>query len=94
MTDLASVQLIIRGRVQGVNFRAFASEQAQELGLTGYARNLPDGKSVEVRAEGDRSQLEKLVGSLRVGPRRAIVEGLAISWSEYTGNYPDFSIRY
>lgn len=94
MTDLASVQLIISGRVQGVNFRDFASGQARELGLTGYVRNLPDGKRVEVQAEGERSQLERLTTYLKAGPPRAIVGKIATNWSEYRGSYPNFSIRY
>ena len=67
MTDLASVQTIVYGYVQGVLFRDFVSRRATELGLTGYVRNLPEG-SVEVNAEGRRKQLEKLIGYLKVGP--------------------------
>ena len=93
MTDLASVQAIVYGYVQGVFFRAFVSRRATELGLTGYALNLPNG-AVEVNAEGERSKLEKLIGYLKVGPLRAGVEKIVTNWSEYTGNYPRFSIRY
>ena len=73
-TDLASVRAIVYGDVQGVFFRAFASRQARELGLTGYVRNLPDGESVEVEAEGERNKLEELIGYLKVGPPAAKVE--------------------
>jgi len=93
MTDLASVHVVVYGYVQGVFFRAFVSEWATELGLTGYVRNLPGG-SVEVNAEGERKQLEELIGYLKVGPRAARVEKVVVNWSEYTGNYPRFSIRY
>ena len=94
MTDKASVRVIVYGYVQGVFFRAFASRRATELGLTGYVRNLPGGKAVEVQAEGERKQLEKLVSYLRVGPPAARVERVVTNWSEYTGGYPGFSIRY
>ena len=94
MTDLASVQAIVYGRVQGVFFRAFVSRQAAELGLTGYVRNLPGWKAVEVQAEGERNKLERLIDHLRVGPPGAKVEKVATNWSEYTGSYPDFSIRF
>ena len=94
MADLASVQVVVYGRVQGVFFRAFTSKQAGELGLTGYVRNLPDGESVEVQAEGERKQLEKLIDYLKLGPPRASVEKVVTNWSEYTGSYSDFSIRY
>jgi len=93
MADLVSVQAIVYGYVQGVLFRDFVSQWATELGLTGYVRNLPGG-SVEVNAEGERKQLEELIGYLKVGPQAARVEKVVVNWSEYTGNYPRFSIRY
>ena len=94
MSDLASVQVIVYGYVQGVFFRSFTSEWAGKLGLTGYVRNSPDGRTVEVRAEGERKQLEKLIGYLKMGPPAAEVARVMITWSEYTGSYPRFSIRY
>ncbi len=94
MTDLASVRVIVYGYVQGVFFRAFASRRAAELGLTGYVRNLPGGEAVEVHAEGERKQLEELIGYLKVGPPSARVEKVVTNWSEYTGSYSRFSIRY
>lgn len=93
MSELASLQAIVYGHVQGVFFRAFASGQARELGLTGYVRNLPKG-SVEVKAEGERSRLGELIDRLKTGPPGARVEKVATNWSEYTGSYSGFSIRY
>jgi acylphosphatase len=93
-TELASLHAIVYGYVQGVFFRAFVSRRANELGLTGYVRNLPNGEAVEVQAEGERNQLEKLISHLRVGPPAAIVERVVTNWSEYTGNYSEFSIKY
>ncbi len=94
MTDLASVRVVVYGYVQGVFFRAFASRQATKLGLSGYVRNLPTGEAVEVRVEGERKQLEKLIGSLEVGPPTARVEKVITNWSKYTGSYSGFSMRY
>jgi len=94
MTDLASVRVIVYGYVQGVFFRDFTSRRARELGLTGYVRNLPDIEAVEVNAEGQRKQLEKLIGYLEVGPSTAKVTKVVTNWSEYTGNYSGFKIRY
>mgnify|MGYP000026071531 CR=1 FL=1 len=94
MADLASVRVIVYGYVQGVFFRAFASRRATELGLTGYVRNLPGGEAVEVNAEGERKQLEMLIGSLEVGPPTARVGKIVTNWSKYTGNYSRFDIRY
>jgi len=94
MADLASVRVVVYGYVQGVFFRAFASRQAAKLGLSGYVRNLLTGGAVEVQAEGERKQLEKLIGSLEVGPPTARVGKVVTNWSKYTGNYSGFSIRY
>ena len=94
MADLASIQTIVYGYVQGVFLRAFVSRRATELGLTGSVRNLLDREAVEVNAEGERKQLEQLISYLKVGPPGAKVEKVVTSWSEYTGNYSRFNIRY
>lgn len=93
MAGLTSVQAKVYGRVQGVFFRAFVAEQANELGLIGYVRNLPWG-GVEVVAEGERKQLERLIDYLKVGPPDAKVEKVVTNWSGYTGSYSRFRIRY
>jgi len=94
MADLASVRVVVYGYVQGVFFRAFASRQATELGLSGYVRNLPTVEAVEVQVEGERKQLEKLIDYLKMGPPPARVEKVVANWSKYTGSYFGFSIRY
>ena len=94
MADLASVRVVVYGYVQGVFFRAFASRQATKLGLSGYARNLPTREAVEVQAEGERKQLEKLIDYLKMGPPTAKVGKVVTNWSKYTGSYSGFSIRY
>jgi acylphosphatase len=93
MADLASLQATVDGRVQGVFFRAFVTRWARELSLAGYVRNLPGG-AVEVLAEGEIPQLEKLVSYLKTGPPAARVDKVVTSWSEYTGKYSGFSVRY
>jgi len=65
----------IRGRVQGVGFRYFAQRAAEGLGLTGYTRNLDDGR-VEVYAVGPAAKLSELAGLLHRGPRWADVHGV------------------
>jgi acylphosphatase len=91
--DLALLQATVHGYVQGVFFRAFVSHWAEELGLSGYVRNLPTG-AVEVLAEGERKQLEKLISHLKVGPPSARVERVVTNWSGYSGNYTGFNVRY
>lgn len=66
---------LIRGRVQGVGYRYFAQRAAVELGLTGYARNLDDGR-VEVYAVGPLAKLSELAGMLHRGPRWSDVRGV------------------
>jgi acylphosphatase len=65
----------VRGRVQGVGYRYFAQKAAVELGLTGYARNLDDGR-VEVYAVGAEEKLSRLAGMLYKGPMWSDVRGL------------------
>ena len=93
MENPVSVRAIVHGRVQGVFFRAFVEEHAQRLDLVGYVRNLPSD-AVEVVAEGEREQVNKLVGRLKTGPPTAIVDRVEISWSEYTGGHSGFRVRY
>ena len=92
MADLASIKATVSGRVTGIGFRANVKVTAQRLGLTGYVRNLPGGNAVEVEAEGERSGLEKLSRYLSKGPPLAKVDTAEITWSGYSGKYPDFSI--
>lgn len=68
---------IISGRVQGVGFRYFAEREARRLGVTGWARNLADGR-VEVRANGTEQQLDQLESRLRHGPPAADVRGFEV----------------
>jgi acylphosphatase len=85
---------VVYGVVQGVNFRAFVLRHARDLGLSGYVRNLYPERAVEVKAEGKREQLEQLLRHLEVGPRGAWVERVEANWSEYSGAYSRFEIRF
>jgi len=66
---------LVRGRVQGVGYRDYAQRAALTLGLTGYVRNLDDGR-VEVYAAGAADKLSELSSALRLGPRLAVVRGV------------------
>ena len=91
---LAALRATVYGRVQGVFFRDFVQRWGRGLGLTGYVRNLPDGASVEVWAEGNRPSLEMLLSHLRTGPPASRVSRVVTRWSAYTGGYPGFSTRH
>jgi acylphosphatase len=72
---IAARRWLVRGRVQGVGYRYFAQRAANELGLTGYTRNLDDGQ-VEVYAAGPEAKLSELAGMLHRGPHWADVRGV------------------
>lgn len=92
MTEHEQLHALVQGRVQGVNFRYFTLMRAEELGLTGWVRNLPD-RSVEVVAEGPRHQLETLLAYLNQGPPASRVIGVDVEWREAAGQFRDFQIR-
>ncbi len=74
---MAARRFLISGRVQGVGYRYFAERAAHETGVTGWARNLDDGR-VEVHANGTRARLEDFESRLRQGPRFADVRGVEV----------------
>jgi len=75
-----------------VGYRAFVSRNASALDLTGYVQNLDDG-TVEVVAEGEKENLEKLISFLWKGPRMARIEDVKVEWKDATGNYSWFFIK-
>jgi len=94
MADVAHLSATVYGRVQGVYFRYFVQNVAGRLGLKGYVRNLASVDAVEVQAEGEKQQLNKLLEQLKVGPPRARVERVEVKWADYSGQFSDFSVRY
>jgi acylphosphatase len=92
MADRARVHVLVSGIVQGVAFRAYTVDEARRLGLSGWVRNLADGR-VELEAEGDRAALEKLVGFCRRGPPAAQVDAVEATWSAFAGNLGPFAAR-
>ena len=94
MSEKASLFAVVRGRVQGVYFRAFVRNHAEALGLTGYVRNLSGGGAIEVRVEGEKTKLDELLEYLNAGPPRARVDQVDVEWSEYTGRFTEFELRY
>ncbi len=82
----------VHGRVQGVGFRWWTRKQALELGLTGYASNLADGR-VEVVAEGPKPSCDRLLEALRSGETPGWVDTVIDSWSPAKGNQTGFRER-
>ena len=88
---MTRVSVIIHGRVQGVAFRHYTCQEALELGVTGWVRNLPDG-SVEGLFEGNEDAVAALVEWCRSGPPAAQVDRLEISTGSYSGEFNSFCI--
>lgn len=85
------VELIIRGRVQGVFFRAAAQREARRLGLVGWVKNRTDG-SLELLAEGEEDSIRELTGWAHHGPSAARVDAVDVRWRGYTGDHYEFAI--
>ena len=94
--DLAAItrlQVIVRGRVQGVGYRNWTYSQARLHKVNGCVRNLPDG-GVEVLAEGTKEALQELLIELKVGPKLANITGVEVTWStQSTSEFTEFSIH-
>jgi acylphosphatase len=84
---------IVAGLVQGVYFRGNTETRAEQLGLTGWVKNLPDG-TVEVVAEGPRPALQQLLGFLRQGPPGARVTQVRSEWLAATAEFGFFEVRW
>ena len=91
--DKVRAHLWISGRVQGVCFRAYTSDEARMLGLDGWVRNLYDG-SVEALFEGDRDRVDLAVAWCRHGPAHARVTDVELKWETPQADLEGFTIRY
>lgn len=89
---MVRAHLLISGRVQGVAFRYYTVNNAQNLGIKGWVRNCRDDQ-VEIVAEGEEDKLGKLIDWCYQGPRSAIVEKVDLTWEKYRGEFNTFGIR-
>jgi acylphosphatase len=87
------VKVIVKGIVQGVNFRYYAQRQAAKFNITGWVKNLPDG-SVAAVFEGDEQDVEAMVQWCRRGPPSAQVTELIAQPEEYRGEFSSFSVKF
>ncbi|WCL49774.1 acylphosphatase [Leptospira sp. GIMC2001] len=85
-------KFIIRGAVQGVGFRYFVLQKAQEMRLKGYTQNLPNGE-VEIVVEGEKIFLEDMERALQKGPTKAKVKEVVAVWQEAQGRFRTFEIK-
>jgi acylphosphatase len=86
------VHVLVSGRVQGVFFRGATHAKMRSLGLSGFVRNLPDGR-VEAVVEGDDARVELALAYLHRGPPHAKVEAVEVSDEPCTGDRSEFELR-
>lgn len=87
------VRVIVKGHVQGVFFRAETQRIAEGFNITGWVRNLSDGR-VEALFEGSKEDIDRAIAWCRKGPRLASVDSVDIHYEQYEGKYEGFSITY
>jgi acylphosphatase len=90
---MVRAHVYVSGRVQGVFFRDETQDEAVRQGVTGWVRNLPDGR-VEAIFEGEKDKVDRLVEFCRLGPHRGRVTRVEASLEDYRGEFRDFQVRY
>lgn len=90
--ELIRLHLWVKGRVQGVGFRAFVAAQARGLGLNGWVRNVGED-SVEAVAEGERAVLDRFTTIMKEGPRGSHVDQARVEEETATGEFTGYQIR-
>lgn len=85
--------VFVSGRVQGVFFRQRTKQEAQSRGVTGWVRNLDDGR-VEAVFEGEEDDVEALVAFCRSGPRGAVITKVELAWEKFMGEFQNFEVTY
>jgi acylphosphatase len=93
MSAIRAVRVTVTGRVQGVGFRYATLQEAQQRGLSGWVRNLADGR-VEVLAQGPAASVDGLVGWIGTGPRFASVVDVEVAAVEPDEGLSTFSVRF
>ncbi len=92
LTESARLHIWVTGRVQGVGFRAYVIDVAEQFALTGWVRNVGH-ETVEAMAEGSTELLNRFTELVRAGPRAGRVDDARIEWEDFTGEFKDFRVR-
>jgi len=85
--------VVVAGKVQGVFYRAETASKARRLNVTGWIRNLPDGR-VEAVFEGEEANVEKMIDFCRRGPPNAYVVSTDVRRQDWRGEFHNFTVRY
>lgn len=86
-----AARFVVQGTVQGIFFRQFVKEHADDLKLSGFVRNLEDG-TVEVVAEGEDDNLKRLLGFLKTGPAHAQIRNVVVEEKKWSGDFDEFKV--
>jgi acylphosphatase len=86
-------RIFVSGKVQGVYYRQNTKDMAVRNGLTGWVRNLADGR-VEAVFEGDEARVSKAIEWCRIGPPNARVQALDVGFEKYKGEFSDFGVAH
>ncbi|WP_138430590.1 acylphosphatase [Fodinibius saliphilus] len=90
---MQQAHVFIEGRVQGVGFRHFAQVNAEEVGVFGWVKNLPDGR-VEAVFAGPIDHIREMLNRCEQGPGASRVDNIDVSLEEATDEYEGFEVRY
>jgi acylphosphatase len=82
----------VKGRVQGVGFRAHVEFYARQIGVTGWVRNV-GWDTVEAVAEGERAKVDRFIEMMKEGPRASRVDEANVEWKNPTGEFREFEVR-
>lgn len=83
--------VLVLGFVQGVGFRRFVKSKAKKLNLTGWVKNLSDGR-VEARVSGEKEVIEELIKQIKKGSFFAEVKDILVNWEDSSEEFGEFSI--
>jgi len=87
-----TVRITVTGVVQGVGFRYFTMREAHQLGVTGYAENLPSGQ-VQIIATGENGMIAELIEAVKIGPRYGSVSDVFVEDLPLNNDFTSFGIR-
>lgn len=91
--NIVRAHIWVKGRVQGVGFRAHVEYRARQMsGLTGWVRNV-GYDTVEAVAEGERGKVEQFIEMMKEGPHASRVDESTVDWEEPTGEFMQFGVR-
>ena len=92
-SELVRAHIWVKGRVQGVGFRAHVEYSARQVGgVTGWVRNV-GYDTVEAVAEGERGNVERFIEMMKQGPRASRVDGSTVEWENVTSEFREFGVR-